>query len=69
MKEKGLWRDVDQAWHDNRLTRLNAVLEAWEIAQADFHDWRTAEKAKGNKIDAKKEWPAYWDKYRADSLK
>jgi hypothetical protein len=38
MKEKGLWRDVDQAWHDNRLTRLNAVLEAWEIAQADFHD-------------------------------
>jgi TRAP transporter TAXI family solute receptor len=69
MKEKGLWRDQDQAWHDNRLARLNAVLEAWEIAQADFHDWRVAEKAKGNKINAKKEWPAYWNKYRAEHLK
>ncbi|MGY9057984.1 MAG: TAXI family TRAP transporter solute-binding subunit, partial [Alphaproteobacteria bacterium] len=69
MKEKGLWRDQDQAWHDARLARLNKVLEGWEIAQADFHNWRTAEKAKSNKINAKKEWPAYWNKYRAEHLK
>ena len=68
MKEKGLWRDEDQAWHDDRLTRLNKLLEAWEVAQADFHDYRVAERAKGNKISAKKEWPAYWDKARLKAL-
>jgi len=52
MKEKGLWRDEDQAWTDNRLARLNTILEAWEMAQADFHDYRAAEAAKGNKINA-----------------
>ena len=50
MKEKGLWRDEDQAWHDARLARLNTLLEAWEVAQADFHDYRTEERKKGNKI-------------------
>ena len=69
MKEKGLWRDVDQAWHDKRLTRLNAVIALWEEAQADFHDWRTAEREKGNKINAKEAWPEYWAKARAEKLK
>ena len=68
MKEKNLWRDEDQAWHDARLARLNKLLEAWEVAQADFHDYRTAERAKGNKISAKKEWPAYWEKARLAAL-
>jgi len=69
MKEKGLWRDADQAWQEKRLARLNTVLEAWENAQADFHDWRGAESAKGNKVDAKSEWPNYWEDYRAKRLK
>lgn len=68
MKEKGLWRDEDQAWTDNRLARLNKLLEAWEVAQADFHDYRVAEREKGNKISAKEEWPAYWEKARLKAL-
>ena len=68
MKEKGLWRDEDQAWHDARLARLNKLLEAWEVAQADFHDYRVAEREKGNKISAKEEWPAYWEKARLKAL-
>jgi len=69
MKEKGLWRDEDQAWQDKRLTRLNKVLAAWEEAQADFHDWRVAEGAKGNKVNAKEAWPEYWEKARMEKLK
>jgi TRAP transporter TAXI family solute receptor len=68
MKEKGLWRDEDQAWHDKRLARLNKVLEAWENAQADFHDYRAAEAEKGNKIDAKEAWGPYWEEYRKNNL-
>lgn len=68
MKEKGLWRDEDQAWHDTRLARLNKLLEAWEVAQADFHDYRVAEREKGNKINAKEEWPAVWEKARMKAL-
>lgn len=68
MKEKGLWRDEDQAWHDKRLARLNKLLEAWEVAQADFHDYRVAEREKGNKINAKDEWPAVWEKARLKAL-
>lgn len=68
MKEKGLWRDQDQAWHDNRLARLNKLLEAWEVAQGEFHDYRTAERAKGNKISAKEEWPAVWEAARLKAL-
>ncbi len=68
MKEKGLWRDEDQAWHDARLARLNTLLEAWEVAQADFHDYRTEERKKGNKINAKEEWLAYWEAARKKAL-
>ena len=68
MKEKGLWRDEDQAWHDKRLARLNKLLEAWETAQADFHDYRVAEGAKGNKIKAAEAWPDYWEKARLKAL-
>ncbi len=69
MKEKGLWRDQDQAWQDKRLARLNAVLAAWEEAQEEFTDWRVAEGAKGNKISAKDAWPDYWEKARKAKLK
>ncbi len=68
MKEKGYWADEDQAWQDARLARLNQYLDQWGEAQAEFHDWRTAEREKGNKIDAKKEWPAYWEKARMEKL-
>jgi TRAP transporter TAXI family solute receptor len=69
MKEKGLWRDQDQAWQEKRLARLNAVLAAWEEAQTEFTDWRVAEGAKGNKINAKEAWPEYWEKARTSKLK
>jgi uncharacterized protein len=65
MKEKGYWTDEDQAWQDNRLARQNKYLELWGEAQSEFHDWRAAEAAKGNKINAKEAWPEYWEKYRA----
>lgn len=68
MKEKDLWRDEDQAWHDNRLARLNTLLEAWATAQADFHDYRAAEREKGNKVDASAEWPDYWENARLKAL-
>jgi len=68
MKEKGLWRDEDQAWTDNRLARLNLVLEAWEAAQGDFHDYRAAEAAKGNKINANDAWPDFWEKARLAAI-
>ena len=68
MKEKGLWRDEDQAWHDTRLARLNTVIEAWGVAQADVHDYRAAERAKGNKIKASDEWPEYWEKARVAAV-
>jgi TRAP transporter TAXI family solute receptor len=68
LKEKNLWRDEDQAWNDSRLARLNKLLEAWEVAQADFHDYRVAEREKGNKISAKEEWPAYWEKARLAAI-
>tara|TARA_R110002096_G_scaffold126384_17_gene273248 strand:- start:763 stop:1914 length:1152 start_codon:yes stop_codon:yes gene_type:complete len=66
MKEKGLWRDEDQAWQDNRLARLNAVLAAWDEAQASFHEWRAAEEAKGTKVSADDAWLEYWEKARMD---
>ena len=66
MKEKGLWTDEDQAWQDSRLARLNLYLDQWGEAQSDFHDYRIAERDKGNKIDAEKAWPPYWETYRKD---
>ncbi len=68
MKEKGWWRAEDQAWQDKRLARLNASIEAWDNAQADFADMRAAERAKGNKI-GNDQWVDYWNKYRAEHLK
>lgn len=65
MKEKGLWTDEDQAWQDARMARLNRYLDQWGEAQAEFHDYRVAEREKGNKIDAKTAWPPYWEEYRA----
>src|SRR6056297_409411 len=47
MKEKGLWTEDDQAWQDQRLARLNRYLGLWEEAQAEFHQMRKAEAAKG----------------------
>ena len=69
MKEKGLWQAEDQAWQDKRLARLNKVLEAWDEAQAEFTDWRVAEKAKGNKVDPAEAWTQYWEKARMEKLK
>jgi hypothetical protein len=66
MKEKGLWRDEDQAWQDARLARLNKYLGLWESAQGEFHDFRAAEREKGNNVDPKEAWPEFWEKYRAE---
>lgn len=68
LKEKDLWRDEDQAWQEKRLTRLNKVLEAWDEAQAEFHDWRAAEKEKGNSVDVEDAWLDFWEKARKEKL-
>ncbi len=65
MKEKGYWTAADQDWQDKRVARLNKYLGLWGDAQDEFHTWREAEAAKGNKIDPKEAWPEYWEKYRA----
>ena len=63
-KEKGLWSAEDQAWHDKRLARLNALRELWDTTTSEFDAYRLAERKKGNKINAKKAWPDYWAKAR-----
>ena len=69
MKEKGLWRDEDQAWQDKRLARLNKVLALWDEAQAGFTEWRIAETDKGNKVNVEEAWLEYWEKARMMKLK
>ena len=68
-KEKGIWTAKDQAWHDKRLARLNQVIALWEKTNTEFDAMRVAERKKGNKINAKKAWPAVWEKARKDNLK
>lgn len=68
MKEMGWWSAEDQAWQDGRLSRLKAVIAAWDTARDQFETMQDAEYAKGNKLKSTK-WPAYWDKFRADNLK
>ena len=68
LKEKGYWTDEDQGWQDSRLERLNNYLTLWGEAQANFHEWRTAEREKGNKINAKEAWPDYWAKAKMERL-
>ena len=53
MKEKGYWQDEDQAWQDARLARLNKYLDQWGDAQAEFHDYRIAEKNTGQRTPIK----------------
>jgi len=68
-KEKGIWTAKDQAWHDKRLARLNQVIALWEKTNTEFDAMRVAERKKGNKINAKKAWPAVWEKARKENLK
>lgn len=68
LKEKGVWTEEHQAWQENRLARLNKVLKAWDDAQAEFHNWREAESAKGNIGDPDEAWAEYWEQYRTDHL-
>jgi len=68
LKEKDLWRDEDQAWQEKRLDRLSKVMTAWEEAQAEFHDWRAAEKEKGNSVDVEEAWLEFWEKAREEKL-
>lgn len=69
LKEKGIWTDEHQAWQDKRLARLDAVLAAWENAQDEYHAHRAAQREKGETVDAKEDWPEYWEAYRAKNLK
>ncbi len=63
-KEKGYWTDEDQAWHDERLARLNKLRELWDTTLVEFDKMRAEEREKGNKINAKEAWPEYWQKAR-----
>ena len=38
------------------------------MANEAFDKMRAEEREKGNKIDVKEAWPAYWEKYRAEHL-
>lgn len=67
-KEKGYWTKEDQEWHDARLARLKAVRELWDKTTQEFDAMRVAERKKGKKIDAKKEWPKYWEDAREKHL-
>ena len=68
LKEKGYWKPEHQEWQDERLARLNKVLKGWDDAQASFHEWRQAEKAKGNTVDASEAWASHWEEYRKNNL-
>ena len=58
LTEIGVWTDKDTAWNDARIARISAVQEAWDAAlnQAD------EEGISG------KDWPAFWETYRAENL-
>ncbi len=68
MKERGLWRPEDQAWHEERLARLEKVIEAWGNAQEEFNVYREEEAKKGNKIDPETAWEPFWEDYRTKHL-
>lgn len=59
LKEIGVWTAEHDAWNDARLARLQAVQKAWDAATEKSLD----EQVKDS------DWPAYWDKYRAENLK
>lgn len=58
LKEAGVWTDSDEEWNNARIARVAAVQQAWGAAV--------------NKADKEgvsgKDWPAYWEKYRAENL-
>jgi hypothetical protein len=68
MKEKGYWQAEDQAWHDQRLARLERVVRAWEEATEAFEEMRAAKAKAGERVDQEAAWPAYWENYRAEHL-
>src|SRR5690606_17374692 len=65
MKERGLWRSEDQAWHEQRLERLNKVIAAWDQAQTEFNARREKGEVSG---DAEAAWLEFWEQYRTDHL-
>ena len=56
LKEKGIWTEEHQAWNDERLERLNVLLEAWPKAVAEGE----------GKSD--EEFAEIWEKYRTEAL-
>lgn len=67
-KDKGYWNDEAQAWHEQRLARLEKVQAAWDKAVDDFNKMREAKAKDGEKINADEAWPAFWEKYRKEHL-
>ena len=67
-KEKGYWTAEDQAWHDERLARLEKVIEVWDMANGDFDAMRLEKKEKGEKVNVAEEWPVWWQRYRDEHL-
>ncbi len=56
LKERGIWKDEDQAWNDKRTARLNALLAAWPKAM---------EEGKGKSDE---EFAKIWEKDRQAAL-
>lgn len=59
LTEIGVWTEKDEAWNQDRLARLSAVLGAWDDAVEAALDEGVADK----------DWPAFWAAFKAEALK
>lgn len=66
-KEKGVWSDEDQAWHDARLARLEALTAAWGAAEEEFDTLRAQGDARVEG-DPAETWPVFWEEKRLEAI-
>lgn len=59
LKEIGIWTAEDDAWNENRLARLKAVMTAWEAASNTASELGLADR----------DWSQHWQNHRKDALK
>lgn len=57
-QEIGVWTDADEAWNEKRIARMAAVQQAWDAATEAADEQGLADK----------DWPAFWEDYRAQNL-
>lgn len=59
LKEINVWTEEDEAWNQGRLKRSENLRAAWDKANEKALDEGVSDK----------EWPAYWEAYKAEALK